>query len=187
MIRCYITDRGRLEPTPLLDSITRNLASGIEWIQIREKDLSARALFELVETVRALPNPHGSKILVNSRVDVALAAGAAGAHLPSGSPAPSAWRRILPPGFLLGVSCHSLEDVRHAEAEGADYAMFGPVFSPLSKFSDLEPSGLEGLNRAARSVRIPVLALGGITNESIAACIQAGASGVAGISLFQSC
>jgi len=187
VIRCYITDRGRLGPTPLLNAITRNLASGVEWIQIREKDLSARALFELVEAARGLPNPHGAKILVNSRVDVALAAGAGGAHLPSGSPAPSAWRPITPAGFQIGVSCHSIDEVRRAEAEGADYVFFGPVFRPLSKSSDLEPKGLEGLAGAARSVRIPVLALGGVTSENTAACIQAGAAGIAGISLFQSC
>ncbi len=187
MIRCYITDREKLLSEPLLSAIARNLAAGIEWVQIREKDLSARALFELVNAARALPNPHSSKILVSSRVDVALAAGAAGAHLPSGSPAPRVWRSILPAGFLVGMSCHSLEDVRQAEAEGADYALFGPVFAPLSKSSDLVPRGLEGLSRAARSARIPVLALGGITSENSAACIQAGAAGIAGISLFQSC
>ena len=187
MIRCYITDRRSLSSGTLVDAIARNLAAGIEWIQIREKDLSARAIFELVEAARALPNPHGTKILVNSRVDVALAAGARGAHLPSGSPAPSVWRPALPAGFLIGVSCHSLEDVRQAEEEGADYVIFGPVFRPLSKVSDLEPRGLEGLARAARSVRIPVLALGGITKENSAACMQAGAAGFAGISLFQSC
>ena len=187
MIRCYITGRRTLKSHSLLEAIARNLAAGVEWIQIREKDLSARALFELVEAARALPNPHGARILVNSRVDVALAAGAGGAHLPSGSPSARSWRPILPPGFLIGVSCHSAEDVRQAEAEEADYALFGPVFSPISKSSDLEPRGLEGLARAARPVRIPVLALGGITNENRAACVSAGAAGIAGISLFQSC
>jgi thiamine-phosphate diphosphorylase len=113
---------------------------------------------------------------------VAIAAGAAGVHLPSGSPAARFWRR---PGFLIGVSCHTVEDVRQAEADGADYAVFGPVFPPLSKLPVLEPRGIEGLSQAAAAVRIPVLALGGITSENIAACISAGAAGVAGISLFQ--
>jgi thiamine-phosphate pyrophosphorylase len=181
-ITCYITDRHTLDSETLLDAIGRNLAAGVTWVQIREKDLSARALFELVTAACKLPNPHASKIIVNTRADVAIAAGAAGVHLPSGSPPARFWRR---PGFLIGVSCHSVEDVRQAETEGADYAVFGPVFAPLSKSAGLEPRGLEGLAQASAAVRIPVLALGGVTHENSAACISAGAAGVAGISLFQ--
>ena len=175
MIRCCIT-------ASRLDVVARNLAVGVEWIQIRDKDLSARALFDLVTAAMKLPNPRGSKIIVNTRADVAIAAGAAGVHLPSGSPAARFWRQ---PGFMIGVSCHNLEELRRAEAEGADYAVFGPVFTPLSKSSVLEPRGLEGLAQAADAVRIPVLALGGVTPENTAACIAAGAAGIAGISLFE--
>ena len=185
MIRCYITDSRTLAAESLLDAIARNLAAGIEWIQIREKDLSARALFELVEAALKLPNPHSSKIIVNTRADVALAAGAAGAagvHLPSGSPPARFWRR---PGFLVGVSCHSVEEVRNAETEGADYVVFGPVFPPRSKLARAEPRGLEDLRRAAAAVRIPVLALGGVTRENSDACVSAGAAGIAGITIFQ--
>lgn len=185
MIRCYITHSQTLGGESLRDAIGRNLAEGVTWIQIREKDASARTLFSLVEAARELPNPHGSKILVNSRVDVALAAGAHGAHLPAGSPAPRVWRRIAPAGFLIGISCHSVEEVREAQDEGADYAVFGPVFTTISKSTGLQPRGLEGLARAAAAVRMPVLALGGVTRENSAACISAGAAGVAGISLFQ--
>ena len=158
---------------------------GSDWIQIREKDLSARELFELTRSVLELPNPRAVKILVNSRIDVALAAGAAGAHFPAGSPAPKTWRSITPPGFLMGVSCHSLVEVRVAEEEGADYVVFGPVFPPLSKSSLLPALGLAGLARAAAAVKIPVLALGGVTRANATACVEAGAAGVAGISLFQ--
>ena len=187
-MQCYITDRRTLPAaTNLLDNIARNLAAGVEWIQIREKDLSARELFDLTVLALGLPNPHRSKILVNSRVDVALAAGADGAHLPAGSPAPRLWRASSPAGFLIGVSCHSVEEVRAAEEEGADYVMFGPVFAPLSKVTELEPLGIDALAGAALAVRIPVLGLGGITRENARDCMRAGAAGVAAISLFQSC
>jgi thiamine-phosphate pyrophosphorylase len=186
MIRCHITDRRTLAPAmSLLDVIARNLALGIEWIQIREKDLSARELVHLVQSALALPNPHGSKILVNTRVDVALAARAAGVHLPSDSPPARIWRPLTPPGFLIGVSCHSAAEVLAAENEGADYAVYGPVFAPRSKVSPLEPRGLDRLAQAASSVHIPVLALGGITAANIDECVRAGAAGAAAISLYQ--
>jgi thiamine-phosphate pyrophosphorylase len=187
VIHCYITDRRTLAGS-LLQAIGLNLAAGVTWVQIREKDLSARALFELVEAALKLPNPHGSKFIVNTRADVALAArdaGAAGVHLPSGSPAPRRWRTIAPSDFLIGVSCHSVDDVRNAEKDGADYAVFGPVFPPLSKSTGLKPRGLDGLARAAAAVTIPVLALGGVTRENSPACISAGAAGIAGITIFQ--
>ena len=188
MIRCYITDRLAIGGVaPLLDAIARKIAAGVEWIQIREKDLSARELLDLTRRALALPGAGGSKILVNTRVDVALVAGAEGVHLPAGSVPPRIWRAIAPPGFLIGVSCHTVEEVRAAEAEGADYAVFGPVFAPLSKSSDLAPRGLAALAGSAQPVKIPVLALGGITRDRISACLDAGAAGVAGISLFQSC
>ncbi len=170
MLRYCITDR-RLDFTREAD-----------WVQVRDKELPAR---ELLAVVRRAMGRVG-KVLVNTRVDVALAAGAAGVHLPSGSIAASEWRRITPTGFLIGVSCHSLEDVVRAEREGADYVVFGPVFTPLSKTSDLAPRGLEELGRVSRAVRIPVLALGGITEQNAADCVAAGAAGVAGITLFRS-
>jgi thiamine-phosphate pyrophosphorylase len=185
LITCYITDRHALKGATLLDSIARNLRNGVTWIQVREKDLSSRGLYELVIAAQALPNPHGTKFIVNTRADVALAAGTDGVHFPAGSPEPRRWRGIVPPGFLLGVSCHTAEEVIAAEIEGATYAVFGPVFPPISKVSVLSPHGIDGLARAAIRVRIPVLALGGITRENSAACISAGAQGVAGISLYQ--
>jgi len=167
-----------------LESITRSLEIGIEWIQIREKDLESRPLLDLTRRILQLDNPHGTKILVNTRMDVALAAGAAGLHLPSGSIPPRRWRSIAPPGFLIGVSCHTVEEVITAETSGADYVVFGPVFAPLSKSSDLAPRGLDVLAQAARSVRIPVLALGGVTCDNAPSCMTAGAAGIAGITLF---
>lgn len=184
MIECYITDRHALRGESLLESVARNLRAGITWIQLREKDLSARELHALTTAALALPNPHGTKFLVNSRVDVALASGADGVHFPAHSPEPRRWRGIVPPGFLFGVSCHTADEVAAAEAEGAAYALFGPVFAPLSKTSVLQPHGTQGLAAAVKRVRIPVLALGGITLDNAASCIQAGASGISGISLY---
>jgi thiamine-phosphate pyrophosphorylase len=183
VIRCYITDRKT--SANILQSIARNLASGIEWVQIREKDLKARELMQLARAAMALPNPHETKFIVNGRMDVALAAGAAGLHLPAGSIPANRWREIAPAGLLIGVSCHTIDEVRQAESTGADYALFGPVFAPLSKSSNLLPRGMDGLSEAARAVRIPVLALGGITRENMQSCVDAGAAGVGGISMFQ--
>ncbi|HLJ16629.1 MAG TPA: thiamine phosphate synthase [Bryobacteraceae bacterium] len=186
MLRYFITDRqraGGLEP--LIEAIGRNLAAGVDLVQIREKDLSARQLAELLRQVLQLENPSGARILVNGRVDVALACGAHGVHLPADSIPPSRIRVLTPAEFEIGVSCHTVDEVCQAAGEGADFVVFGPVFSPLSKATGLPPRGLELLSEAAHNVRIPVLALGGITAQNAAACVEAGAAGVAGISLFQ--
>ena len=157
----------------------RAARDGVDMIQIRAKELSGRALAELVQSaIRAST----SKVLVNTRTDIALACGAQGVHLPAGSIAPRTIRRITPSGFLIGVSCHTIDELKAAEQEEADFAVFGPVFPSVTKAGT--PIGLEALRAAAQAVRLPIYALGGVTGENAPLCIRAGAAGVAGISLF---
>ncbi|MGD0300664.1 MAG: thiamine phosphate synthase [Bryobacteraceae bacterium] len=165
--------------TDSLDVAVRAAGDAVEMIQIRAKQLSARDLMDLVRGAVAIP---GARVLVNTRTDVALACGAGGVHLPAGSIAPSTIRRIAPTGFLIGVSCHTVDELRAAENEGADFAVFGPVFESVSK--SVVPIGIEALRIACASVRLPVYALGGVTAANAALCIEAGVAGVAGISLF---
>ena len=186
MLRCYITDRhqaGGLEA--LLKLIERALELGVEAIQIREKDLPARELALFTRKVMALPNYAQTRVLVNDRLDVALACGAHGVHLPGGRIAPAELRRILPERFVVGVSCHTREELFRAQEEDADYVFISPVFSPLSKQDTREPLGVEGLRAAIAGLQIPSFALGGITPQTVPVCAGAGVPGIAGISLFQ--
>lgn len=180
-LRYYITD-GRALPAKedLLRSIENAMSAGIELIQIRERDLCARDLSALVRAALRLANFHDTRILVNDRADIALACGAHGIHLRSRSIAPRTLRKITPPGFLIGVSCHSLSDL--AAAEGADFAVYGPIFETPGK---AKPIGLRALAEATHASSIPVLALGGVTADRAPLCLRLGAAGVAGIRLFQ--
>lgn len=153
---------------------------GVEFIQIREKDLSGRDLLYLADSaVRSLTR-WPVKILINSRVDVALAVGAHGVHLPSDSPAPEVWRRVVPTGFIIGQSCHSAEEVKAAQS--ADFLVFGPVFESPGKG---QPLGIASLKSMIALSEIPVFALGGVTRENARLCLDAGAAGIAAIRMFQ--
>jgi thiamine-phosphate pyrophosphorylase len=181
----YITDRRALpgeDPVPVIE---RAIAAGVDLIQLRERDLSARALLTLTESALARTQGRPTRLLVNDRLDIALAAAADGVHLPArGLPVEEVRRRF--PDLLLGASCHNLEEARRAEEGGADFLVFGPVFETASKRAYGPPVGVERLAEAAGAVRIPVLALGGISLENAAQCLGAGAAGLAAITLFQS-
>ena len=191
-IVCYVTDRKSLGESEggegVLGKIRAATAAGVDWVQIREKELSGRELLGLARD--AVAGRGSTPVIVNDRLDVALAAGAAGVHL--GRESLSArdvvgWCRSgkAPAEFLLGVSCHSLEDAREAERAGASYIFFGPVFATPSKRGMGEPQGVARLGGICRSVRIPVVAIGGITEENAGECIRAGAAGIAAIRMFQ--
>lgn len=180
-----ISDRATLA-TGLAEWFAALAHAGIGAVQIREKDLDDRALYGLARLACSVFPPHSppTAVLVNGRLDVALAAGADGAHLPAdGVPLPSL-RRRFGPGVLLGRSTHTAEEVERARDEGADYVTFGPVYPVPGKERYGPPPGLEGLRRAA-ACGIPVYALGGVTLERFREVAAAGAAGVAGIRMFQ--
>ena len=182
-------DSTPLRPPSLHDCIRRAAEAGADWIQIREKDLEARSLVELARFAAAETRGASARVFVNDRLDVALAAAAAGVHLGEQSlPLQTVieWRRSAGRlDFLIGVSCHSLESAHAAERSGADYAFFGPVFATPSKAAFGAPQGIGRLREVCASVEIPVLAIGGVNLENARACIAAGAAGIAAIRLFQ--
>lgn len=203
-IVCYVTDRNSLNVAgeknsaeALLRKMEAAAAAGIDWIQIREKDLSGKECATLTrEALRCVARASSSvscasRVLVNDRLDVALAEHAGGVHLGESSlPVEEAKRLIAtvqPPlqDFLVGVSCHTLEAVQNAARAGTDYVFFGPVFATPSKAVFGQPQGLPRLTQACRAVEIPVIAIGGITLENAAQCIASGAAGIAAIRLFQ--
>jgi thiamine-phosphate pyrophosphorylase len=203
MVLCYVTNRHSFAATEsgepqktLLLKIEAAAAAGVDWIQIREKDLSGRdcALLTREALQRTAKLRAGNaariRIIVNDRLDVALTENAGGVHLGEKSlPVAEAKRLVVDRGerndFVIGVSCHSLEVARSAERDGADYLFFGPIFATPSKAAFGAPQGLGRLAIVCREVAIPVLAIGGITLENASACFAAGASGIAAIRLFQ--
>lgn len=187
---CYITDRRLLPPESLPQRIRQAVQAGVDLVQVREKDLPTRELLGLVQgAVEAArgQGPEAARIVVNDRVDVALAVPAHGVHLGRQSMPTPLVRAMLPEGFLLGVSCHSLAEAREAESSRADYILLGPVFETPSKLAYGPPLGLGKLREVTSQVGVPVIALGGITVDRVNLCLENGAAGVAGIRLFQEC
>jgi len=203
----YITDRSQFRGDEnsrrraLLGKISEASRAGVDYIQLREKDLTARELESLAaEAVRVTHEAarratgdtrQATRLLINSRTDVALAVGADGVHLRSEDVSPAEVRRVWASSAVgatrekprVAVSCHTQSDVDRAQSQGADFAVFAPVFGK-SRVPATPPTGLAALQEACR-VKIPVLALGGLTLQNAASCLEAGAAGVAGIRLFQ--
>jgi thiamine-phosphate pyrophosphorylase len=169
----------------LLTLVSAAVAAGINLIQLREKQLTARTLFELTQQAVEITRGSDTALLVNDRADVARAAGADGVHLASDSIAAQLVRQTFGPNFLIGVSTHSQLELQNAKEAGADFAVFGPVFETSSKMPYGAPLGLTTLQQAVAAVApFPVLAIGGITSRNATECLRSGAAGVAAIGLF---
>ena len=169
----------------ILHQVSAAVAGGIQLIQLREKNLTARVLFELTERVMEIVCGTAMKVLVNDRADIAAGAGADGVHLTLRSLEADVIRRTFAPNFLIGVSTHSHVEARRARDAGADFVVFGPIFPTQSKKEYGPPLGIGKLSEVAHELApIPVLAIGGVSNDNAGECLRAGASGVAAITLF---
>jgi thiamine-phosphate pyrophosphorylase len=170
----------------ILKQVSAAVTAGIQLIQIREKQLTSRALYELTARVVAIARGSSTRVLVNDRADIAASAGADGVHLTTRSLTPDVIRKTFGANFLIGASTHSLREARAACREGADFAVFGPIFPTPSKGKYGPPVGTQQLAVAASELGpFPLFALGGISTRNANECLRAGASGIAGISLFE--
>jgi thiamine-phosphate pyrophosphorylase len=158
------------------------LKAGTKFIQLREKRLPARMLLDTAQWVSELTKEYGAKLLINDRVDIALAVGADGVHLGQKSIPAHAVRKISKNKLLIGVSTHGIEEALQAEKDGADFITLGPVFKTQSKLKYGDPIGIDVIRKVKSEVSIPVLAIGGIKPDKVKKVIKAGADGVAVIS-----
>ena len=178
---CLVTDRA-LPKRPLLEVVEECLGAGLRAVQLREKDLGGRDLLALAGALRTATWDHGARLIINDRVDVAIATGADGVQRTQASLPVSVLRRISPPGFLIGASVHSDAEALEAAFQGADFLLFGPVYDTPSKRGYGPPRGLDALGRVAAAVALPVFAVGGVTPSRVPDVLAAGARGAAVIS-----
>ena len=172
---------------PLIQNLQAAVRAGVDLIQLREKDLASRELAGLAAAAVEASRGSETRIAINDRLDIAMAVGAHGVHLGGQSAPPEVVCRHVGKDFLVGASCHSLEEALKAEAGGAGYILLGPIFDTPSKRRYGPPLGLDQLSEVSKRITIPVMALGGITVERVRTCLESGATGVAGIRLFQDC
>jgi thiamine-phosphate pyrophosphorylase len=169
-----ITNRKRAA-LPLEALVEQACEAGVSLVQLREKNLDGKPLFHLAQSLREVTSHHNAKLLVNSRLDIALAIDADGLHLPEHALPVQTVKKFF--SNLVGRSVHSVEGARDAEQSGADYLLFGHVFETASK--ENEPRGLNALQAVCKAVSIPVYAVGGVTPERVRVCVESGAFGVA--------
>ena len=173
----FVTDRTQTANRPLTDVVHAALDGGVRAIQLREKDLEGRELYVLAEQLRALTARYQAQLLLNDRIDVALAVEADGVHLGQHSFSVEDARRLLGAGKLIGVSTHSQQEID--AAQDADFIVFGPVYYTPSKATYGEPQGLDRLRAAVTHSPLPVFAIGGIKTERVPEVVETGAHGVA--------
>ena len=174
-----VTDRSQTRGRDLLWVLEQALDGGVKAVQLREKDLHGKELFDLAEKTRELCIRYDARLLVNDRIDVALAVDADGVQVGEASIPIDAARKLLGPGKLIGASIHSLAEARQAERNGADFILFGPVYFTASKAVYGTPQGLAALRRVVEKISSPVYAIGGINAENINAARATGIRGVA--------
>ncbi len=177
-----ITDRFQTAGGTLPAVVAEALRGGVKAVQLREKDLPPRQLFELAVEMRAITQEFGARLLINDRVDIAQTVGADGVHLGKAGIPVAAARNVMTGGQLIGYSAHDLEEARQAKRDGADFITFGPVYATPSKAAYGTPLGLAALKELTGSLGIPVFALGGVKKTSVAEVLSAGAHGIALIS-----
>jgi thiamine-phosphate pyrophosphorylase len=177
-----VTDRSFTEDRSLPDVVACAVRGGATMVQLREKRAAAREIFDLALSLRKVLGPLEIPLIINDRLDIAMAAGCEGVHLGPRDMPPSAARRVMGPERLLGVSVHTPEDARGAEEAGADYVSVSPVFYTATKAKIRTPVGLEGVRAVCEAVQIPVIGIGGINASNVAGLIRAGARGGAVVS-----
>ncbi len=176
-----ITDR-KISTKPLPEAVRLALEGGVRCVQLREKDLPVRELLALAQELRSITRDFGAKLFINDRVDVAVAVDADGVHLGHQSMPLEGARRVVGKDMLVGVSTHNLEEAKAAEACGADFITFGPIFETPPKANLVHTVGINGIIMVKSGIKIPLFALGGVKSGFIGKILTSGAYGIAMIS-----